>query len=193
MMRRAFTKRELVLILILAVLLLVSVYYLLIWQPTVQAMDEAYLRYEAAENQIVNEKVKAAQLDNMRTKLAELNESGERKEVARYDNVHNVVTLLNEALAPATTFQISFRPVEIEGQIVSRAVDMYYTCDGFRGAQSILETLRNSPYRCELTSVSFHAEEVRSGDIFADAVSVRLTVVFFEYTDAVQEPAEESN
>lgn len=191
MMRRVFTKRELVLIMILAVLFLVSVYYLLVWQPTLQAVEDAELRFDTAEDQIVVENIKAASLRDMQAKLKALNEGGGRKEVAQYDNVHNVVKLLNEVLSKASGYQISFNPVEIEGQIVSRIVNLYYTCDDYQSAQEILTSLKDSPYRCELAAVSVHAETKEAGDVFSDEVSVRATIVFFEFTE--QEELEEES
>ena len=183
MMKREFTTREKVLLLILAVLLLCCGYYLLVAQPTSESIQTAAIRQMNAEDDMMVEEARAAHLAEMRRKLDSLDESSNVSQLAAYDNVQNVVRLLNDALAPAETYNLLFNAVAIEGSIANRTVDMSFSCASYDTAIGIIDTLYNAPYRCQITGLTLRAEK-NDGNIYDGPVAVTLSVTFFEYIEA---------
>lgn len=183
-MHRNLTPRESGLTLFLALLLLIYVYYLLIWQPVsdrIAAADAARLGSEA---EIQIEEVKAAKLQEMEQALDELEKApaGSLSEIAPYDNAENIVRILNEALSAADSYNLIFSPVEVEEKIAVRTIQMTFTCQTYASAREIVHTLYCSPYRCTITALDLKA--VRQGrgtpQLAEDPVSVKLKILFFE-------------
>lgn len=189
-MNRKFTLRETIMILILALLLAGCGYYFLVLEPTTQAITEASLRREDADALIVVEEARAAKLDQMKQELEKLSNGSVShvSEIASYDNVQNVVQMLHGALSQADHYNLVFSPVTFDGHIVSRPIDMTFNCAQYDTAKSIISSLYASPYRCEISSLTLLSQSKEAGaDISKDAVSVKLTITFYEYSEKVVE------
>lgn len=185
MMSRKFTAREKVLLLVLALLLLICGYWMALWQPTAAAVERARLREETAQDQIVVEEAMLGKLTQMRQALDGLNQDTEQSEIAAYDNMQNVVRILNDALSRSQSYNLIFSPVTFDGNLASRTIDMTFTCGSYDDARAILKTLDQGPYRCRITALTMLAENpAEAADtIYRDGVSVKLTITFFEYAE----------
>lgn len=183
-MKRKFSTREKVMLLILAILLLVCLYFFMVAQPVRTAMSDSAIRTENAESEQLIGTAKLARMRKMQKALEELS-SDARADVPDYDNARNVVSLLNEALASADTYDLNFRAIEFEGQIACRNIDMNYTCGSYETAKQILSVLDGGPYRCEITSLSMtDKDKLAKGEaasLGSGAVGVKATVCFYEF------------
>lgn len=188
-MSRKFTGREKALLFILALLLVCAGYYILVHQPVVQTIESAGIRQEDAESQLLIEQARARRLRQMEEELAALRDDGGAAlaEIPDYDNAQEVVRVLNAALAGSDGYNLVFSPVSFSGSIASRAIDMSFTCQGYGEAKGIIQQLYRAPYRCQITGLALTSSG-ESGDVTQGTLSVKLTIVFYEY--AQQAPAE---
>ena len=177
-MKRQFSRRETVLLVIFAIMLLGCLYYVLVDQPVREDMADAAERRTAAESDLVIEAARLMQMRQMQAALEKLDLDSSAV-VPDYDNVRSVVALFDKALLATMSYDMTFSPIQLNGQIVSRPVTVNFVCGGYDTAIRILRVLYDGPYRCEISSVKFTGG---SGAALTDgAVSVAMEITFYEY------------
>lgn len=177
-MKRQFSLREKVLLVILALLLLTCVYYVLVAKPVQETLLSASQRQSEADSQMTIASAQLEKMHHMQSALAQLDQSAQA-DVPDYDNAKNVVELLNRAMTMTDEYTLSFQPVTTEGSIVSRTVQMTFRCGGYATSKSILQTLLDSDYRCRITSMSVSCSQ--GWDIRQEEVVVNASVTFYEF------------
>ncbi len=181
-MRRKFSMREQVLMVVLALLLLTCVYYILVDRPVQDTLLDASIRQGEAESRMT---IASAQLNKMRgmqAALAELEQSAQ-SDVPDYDNAKMVVELLNNAMSMSDEYSLTFQPVTRKGAIATRTIHMEFRCGGYAAGKQILQTLLDRGYRCRITSMSV---DRNGSDIRDGGVTVRASVTFYEFVSEAQ-------
>lgn len=177
MMSREFTRREKVLLLVLAVLVLGMTYYLLIHQPTTSQITEITAEQSQADSDLMLAQATHAQLVHMQEELAELAASGvQETEVPLYDNLQLVMNHLNEILAGTSDYSLSFQPVDLSEEFVRRTIQMTFSCPDYNQARQIITVLASGPYRCQIGDLQLSAGQQGS-------VSVTMSITYFEVQD----------
>jgi len=176
-MKRQFSLRERVLLVILALLLLFCVYYILVDKPVRETILNATERQSAAQSELTIASAKLEKMHAMQASLDGLDQSA-KADVPDYDNSRDVVQLLNQAMAMSSEYSLSFGAVSQQGAIAVRPINMDFRCDGYETGKQILNTLLESPYRCRITSMHMSCDE---GDVREQKVLVRASVTFYEY------------
>ncbi len=182
MLKRQFSTREKVLLVVLAILLLGCFYYLVVDRPVQDMELSASMRKAEAEATL---EIREASLTRMRQMQQAIEErsASDAAEVPDYDNSKNVVRLLNTALAGTRNYSLSFPAVAFDGSIASRTVEMTFTCDNYQAAKSVLTALTEGPYSCRLTSLSMEAAgNAQQGDVKNGEVTVKAAVTFYEFS-----------
>ncbi len=177
-MKRQFSLRERVLMVVLALLLLTCIYYILVEKPVQNALMDASQRQSEAESQLVIASAQLRKMRQMQAALSQLEQSA-KAEVPDYDNAKNVVELLNRAMAMTNDYTLTFQPVTTEGAIVRRTIQMNFQCKNYATAKQVLQTLLDSNYRCRITSVSVTCSN--GNDIRYEEVTVKASVTFYEF------------
>lgn len=181
-MKRQFSLRERILMVILAVLLIACVYYILVEKPVQDTLMDASQRQSEAESQMVIASAQLKKMHQMQAALEKLEQSAQA-DVPDYDNAENVVALLNRAMAQTNGFKLNFQPVTTEGAIARRTIQMSFRCDSYAAAKQVLQTLLDSNYRCRITSMSVTSG---GGDISEQQVTVNASVTFYEFLSKEQ-------
>ncbi len=184
---RQFTRREQLLLLILAVLFLFAVYFLGVHLPVTEALEHIRTEYEAGSADVAALKAKQQRMDQMRQELDAILSQSNVAEIPAYDNLQRVMELLNTILSPAEDYSLSFQgPRQSEDSaILRREMQMSYVSPSYLAAREVLEQLQNCPFRCQLSALSM-APFAEDGQPDKDAaltdspVQVSLTVTFFE-------------
>ncbi|MDD2955835.1 MAG: type II secretion system protein GspM [Oscillospiraceae bacterium] len=184
---RDFSKREKVLLAVLAALLLVVFYYTQVWVPYTEGIAQARADQTAAEDEILVQEALAQRRDSMETELQELLAQGaDATPIPEFDNAKNVMKVLNTVLAQATSYTLSFKDLAIseDSSLVRRSVSMTFSSESYAEAKAILTSLQECGYRCQLGNLAIEPE----GDLRTSPVHVTLSVVFFESNgDSVSE------
>ncbi len=184
---RQFTRREQLLLLILAVLFLFAVYFLGVHLPVTEALEHVRTEYEAGSADVAALKAKQQRMDQMRQELDAILSQPNVAEIPAYDNLQRVMELLNTVLSPAEDYSLSFQGLRQseDSAILRREMQMSYVSPSYRAAREVLEQLQNCPFRCQLSGLSM-APFSENGQANTDAsltdgpVQASLTVTFFE-------------
>jgi len=183
MLSRRFTKREEILLLILALILLAELYYLLVHQRVKNEFAEAEMRTEIAQVSYDMEAAKAEKKQEMLKKIEKATADESVRPLPDYDNATNVVAYLNGVLAAAEEYNLVFNAVDFSSYAAMRPISMSFSCLGYATVRGIVSQLETGPYYCEVTGLSMSAEGGIS-DMTAGLVSVQMTAVFYEYAGA---------
>ncbi len=182
-MKRQFSPREKVLLVILALMLVFCVYYILVEKPVRDTLLDASQRQSSAESELTIASAQLQKMHTMEEALDELDQTAQA-DVPDFDNAKNVVNLLNEAMAMTDEYTLSFPPVVKSGAIASRTVQMNFRCGSYATGKAVLKTLLDSDYRCRITSRSVTCGV--GGDIRREEVTVNASVTFYEFLSAEQ-------
>jgi competence protein ComGC len=173
-MKRLST-RERTLLGLLLVLTLVSGYILLFYLPMSDRIATVDGQIAQAENQLLEDQVKLAKLEQMRKELEEIfAQDKEPVSIATYDNLQAVMLSLNNILSATKSYTLNFGSVDTEEQIVRRNVSLQFSADDYQTAKQVLQALHDSRCRCMLDELQVSTQD-------GGGVSVSATMVFFEY------------
>lgn len=188
MFSRQFTKREKVLLVILAVLGLFAAYLFAVQQPVSQSMESLSARQTEAEMRLMVLETRHARLRKMEKELDELFADGEPAEIPSYDNLRHVMDFLGEILKGATDYSVVTTSLETgDGGIVRRNITLSFTAESFDEAYGVLKELAACPYRNAMNDLQIvpvadlHADELPA--LNESAVRVTTNVVFVEALD----------
>lgn len=187
MLSREFTKREKILLLILALILLAEVYYLLVHQKVERDLAEARERTETAMVAYEIESAKAAKKQEMLKKIEEAKKDDSVQRLPDYDNATNVVAYMNGVMESVEEYNLVFNNVDFRDYIAVRSINMSFSCQGYSAVKNIVTQLEESPYYCEVTGLLISAANELI-DVTDGTVSVQMTAVFYEYAgDRIEE------
>lgn len=174
MMYRSFTTREKVLMLILAVLMCGLAYYYVIHLPVTTQLTQLTTEKSEIETEMLIAQAKQMQIQNMQSELEELAAApgGPMAAVPEYDNVQNVMNLLNQTLAGTLDYSVRFQQFDLSAQFVRRVVTLTFTTPDYNQAKATVQTLAAAPYRCQVGNLSIGVSE--------QGVTTDMTITFFE-------------
>lgn len=178
-MKREFTRRENVLLLILTVLLLFTGYMKLFSAPLNARLEAARDRLADAESTLTVEQAKLSQKEQMEAQLDKLKQSGSAQtaEIPDYNNIDQVMIRLGAILGAAKSYGLTFSDLQYADSLVIRPIKMTFTAGNYTAARKILTNLDQCGYRCTLSDLTVASD---GQDVSADPVNVSLTVTFYE-------------
>lgn len=180
MINREFTRREKIMLLVLAVLLLGLGYFKFFWTPMQNDLKIQQQRLADVQDSLMIEQTKLLQMQQMEKKMEELKASGAvpDAEVPVYDNVKNVMVQLNAILTRAQEYNLSFHEIGTDDNgIITRPVELSFTAADYATARGIINDLYHCPYRCGVSDITVSTEnDLTSGS----DIQVSLTITFYE-------------
>ena len=177
-LNRAFTTREKILVLILAVLVVIAVYYFAVVQNVSSTIEANNAALDDIETEITTQQTIALQRNKLEAALEQLGDTAKLPEVAVYDNIRAEFDEVEALMAKAETFNVSFGNPTVTGTSVRRTVTVTYTMDTYADAAAVVTALSNGDYYCIVDSFSFATKKTTSGS----AISATLHATFFETT-----------
>lgn len=175
-MRRQLTAREWLLLGVLGLLVLVSGYLLLFYNPMTEERDRCIAETETCRLEIDAATIRLKQKLQMEKELEEIFAAETPPlSIPDYDNLKPVMFELNSTLAGAQNYSLSFAEIETSGNIVSRSIAMTFTAGSYEAAKAVLRELDDSDYRCLLNDLN-----ISLGNSQGTAV-VGGNIIFFEY------------
>lgn len=176
-MSRDFTVREKILLLVLAILILVAGYYLAVDQPVRTSIQEAKYQQEELNVELQLLQAKAAKYMKMQNELNAVGSLGVVGVMGSYNNAKAELNELNQILADAISYDISFEDVTRDGNLIRRGFHLTFTAESYGKAAYMLRSLCSGEWRCLVSDVRF----VSDGDHLAEGnVNVGVTASFYE-------------
>ncbi len=181
---RQLTRREQVLLVILALLSLFAVYFLAVHLPVTEAMERAEAERETISIDLMVLEAKQKRMDQMRQELDAILAQPNVAEIPDYDNLQQVIDFLDAVLSSTGEYSLSFRGLQRSEDtgILRREIQMTFVSPSYDGAREAVERLQNCPFRCQLSALAIApaAGQTPNTALTDGAVQVSLTVTFFE-------------
>lgn len=192
-MNRAFTKREKVMLVILAVLIIGIGYLKLLLEP-INAGIENYQQMEAMEqDQILLNASLVQQKRQMEQELQELFESGDPSPIPTYDNSANLLVELHKILEGSAEYTLNFtgtNPMDVQ-YLVGRPVNLTFRTASYPAARRIIDKLHDSTNINSISDLSIqfnsgHDQIIYWNESTEDSskypIVVSLTITYYERT-----------
>jgi hypothetical protein len=190
---RDFSTKEKVMLVVLCLVLLALGYYRFIYVPTQDAIYAANSQQQVYETELLQVMTKEKMIRSMKDELDSIGELQEVSRMESYNNSKEEISLLNEALKPATEYSIAFTNVTRDGDQIRRNFSLSFKTDSFASAKRIIKSLEDSKYRCILGDIDYsytqrraNKDEAHRGghwvdDVYYfDVVAVNTSATFFE-------------
>ncbi len=174
---RDFTRGEKVLILILALILIVLAYYLFVYKPVSEGIEEANVESENLRAELSVSQAKVARLEKMQDEIDDIMADENISEMPSYNNKKAVNALLSDILG-SMTYSATLANMTRNGDQIRRIVQLQFTAPSYADMEEVLSRLSKSPYRCLIENVSCTSFTDRYTD--TEAYNVNLTATFFE-------------
>jgi hypothetical protein len=179
-LKREFTNREKVLLLIMTAVILGSIYYLLIFQPVAEGIKSAKQEITSIEDQLMVADAKARQIINMRAEMDNLEKEGLNPSfMPSYNAGKQELDFLHEILSSNTSlYQVNFTQITRDGNQIRRNFNLSFTAPSYNVAKDIITKLENSDIRCLIGDMTVGAVDKNSID--DGEINVNCVATFYE-------------
>ena len=175
-MKRELTKREKILLLVLAVMVIGLGYFRLIFEPVNDQISQYRMDTEGEQCEILSNTIKLAQMRSMEKKIAEVKVDGTEKAIPTYDNSVVLMRELYRILDATQEYSLDFSsPVEQDGYVVMRPVSMTFKTGTYQQARAIIDQLCDSGNINQISDLSIADERSDGAGVTVDAL-----ITFFE-------------
>lgn len=182
-----FTKREKILMLCLALLVIGLLWYRFIFVATAGQIDRLDSQISIAQTDLDIAKAKVEQMESMRDDVDKFKADGTAKvTLPDFDNTTHLMASLNSVLDKTSNYTLDFDDVDTTPSTVLRGVTISFGCSSMKAARSIMNQLERETYACSIDSVTMLANSTPSSRAAssvpssATGVSVSLHAVFYE-------------
>ena len=173
-MNRAFTTRENVLLIILAILLIGIGYWKFVLEPINDSIAVYQENTTAEQDEIMIDTVTLSKMKEMERELEEIYASGEAKPLPVYDNSDELLVELNRIMSNSDDYSLNFGSATVldGGYIVRRPLSLTFTAGSYEQARSILTELHDSDDINQISDLTVK---------FSDrTVDVSLSIAYYE-------------
>lgn len=175
---RSFSLKEKILLLVLSLLLVGLAYYQFVDRPVREALEIAHAEANSLSVELQAVEAKLTRMRRMRSEMEDITAGGTASVMGSYNNSKAEISFLNDILANAQQYSISFANVTRNGDQIRRNFTLQFTSENYAAAEELLRQLSNSHYRCLIGDIRCSAG--RSGTVVQDEITVSATATFFE-------------
>lgn len=156
MLKYTFSKREKILMVILAVIVVVLVWYMLVFQNANNQITSLNKQISTVNEQLTIDQAKISSMNTMQKYIDKRKAAGATAAVIpKYDNTQALMVELNSILSPTENYNLKFDAVAMGSSgYMERGVTMNFGCDSYEAAESVLTSLENGAYPCRIDTVS---------------------------------------
>ena len=173
---RAFTKKEIVLIVILVIILVGMVYFRFVDQNVRENLNKAKEDITTNQSELEISSAQLARLNSMDNELTSY-EAGGTSYLASYNNIKEELSLLDSLLEPTHDYSLSLSDPVQSGDLVRRNIAIRFTTGDFGRALSVVRSLNKSNLRNIIRDISYSGSTGRNGE---GSVTVNLNATFYE-------------
>lgn len=179
-MNRAFTTREKVMLVILALLMIGMGYYKLILEPINTGIEEYNTKASEEQDIITTNMMLVQKKKMMEAELTELFAQGDPTPIPSYDNVGVLIVELHSILDGTVDYSLSFSNTSYlsGGYLVRRPIRLDFTAGDYAQARSIINRLHNSVNINQISDLDMTL--VQNKDSEESNISVSMVITYFE-------------
>lgn len=178
-MKKGFTVREKVLLVILGIIVICALYYYLFYLPKMSEIEAYKQDNVLMEDQILVAQTQVAKMNKMEKELEELLKNDETSitSLPAYDNSRQIVNELYTILGRTKDYEVTFGQIfeEDGSNVVRRTVKVYFATSNYDVVKNILVMINDSQYRCLIKDVDIN--------LVSGVYSVSVDITYFEYKE----------
>lgn len=175
-MNREFTKREKVLLLIFAVLLIAVGYYKLLLEPINNQIESYRSLTQEEQMQMETAQMQAVRMKQMETEIAQAKAAGIERTIPDYDNSAVLLPQLYQIMDSTIEYAMDFDEITFEGNIAARPVQIEFETANYQKARRVIDKLCTTGYAMQIEDMTI--QEARTTD--KRSVHTYLSITFFE-------------
>ncbi len=201
MLMRSFSRREKVMLIVLALILVVGLYVLVVQRPVEAKLEELALEVEDLDLKTQVAQIKLGQRNKMKKELDEIFAlpKDQITVMPPYDNLETLMVQLNTIFMGLEP-KLSFPEVQFNEGIATRPIQFEVVIPSYDQARAILTRLTRTGYRSLLdglsitpateTTVDRRGQLLGGQSIQQGTVALRGTIYFYELAPQTLEPEE---
>ena len=166
---RNFTRTEKILILILALILVGLVYYRFVYVSIEETIQAANAEADQLQSEMDVMEIKLMSLQSMQNELDSMDTGEGASRMESYNNSAEEIAYLNDILADALEYSVSFGDVTRSGNQIRRNFTLQYRTKNYAAAEQIMKELCESPNRCLVGDVQCSVADDKTVTISAAA------------------------
>lgn len=178
-MGREFKESEKALLIVLAIILCGSIYYLAVDRPVRKGVNEADAQIQTLSAERDAALATMMEISAMEAEMSRLEAAGEEVSMMpSYNSSKTELEFLNNTLSGASDYYIGFSEVTRDGDQIRRGFSLQYRAKDYDAAEKILNDLESSPIRCVIGDLS--VSPVEGGSVKEARIQVSAAATFFE-------------
>ena len=175
-MNRELTKREKVLLLIFAVLLIAVGYYKLLLEPINNQIESYRSLTQEEQMQMETAQLQAVRMKQMEAEIAQAKAAGIERTIPDYDNSAVLLPQLYQIMDSTIEYAMDFDKITFEGNIAARPVQIEFETANYQKARRVIDKLCTTGYAMQIEDMTI--QEARTTD--KRSVHTYLSITFFE-------------
>ncbi len=175
-MNRELTKREKVLLLIFAVLLIAVGYYKLLLEPINNQIESYRSLTQEEQMQMDTAQLQAVRMQQMEAEIAQAKAAGIERTIPDYDNSAVLLPQLYQIMDSTIEYAMDFDEITFEGNIAARPVQIEFETANYQKARRVIDKLCTTGYAMQIEDMTI--QEARTTD--KRSVHTYLSITFFE-------------
>ena len=175
-MNRELTKREKVLLLIFAVLLIAVGYYKLLLEPINNQIESYRSLTQEEQMQMDTAQLQAVRIQQMEAEIAQAKAAGIERTIPDYDNSAVLLPQLYQIMDSTIEYAMDFDEITFEGNIAARPVQIEFETANYQKARRVIDKLCTTGYAMQIEDMTI--QEARTTD--KRSVHTYLSITFFE-------------
>ena len=175
-MNRELTKREKVLLLIFAVLLIAVGYYKLPLEPINNQIESYRSLTQEEQMQMETAQLQAVRMKQMEAEIAQAKAAGIERTIPDYDNSAVLLPQLYQIMDSTIEYAMDFDEITFEGNIAARPVQIEFETANYQKARRVIDKLCTTGYAMQIEDMTI--QEARTTD--KRSVHTYLSITFFE-------------
>ncbi|MCH3968034.1 MAG: hypothetical protein PHR15_08995 [Atopobiaceae bacterium] len=189
MLTYTFSKREKVLIVLLALILIAMAWYELVFKGVQEQTSALEQQIADAQDTLTIDTAKVQQMTTMQKAVDSYEAAGSAASTTpKYDNIKNVMSTLDTALSGTASYSLSFDDLDTtQAGVVRRGVSVSFGCDTYDAAKAVISTLADGPYTCSVDSFTIAtasskktSSTIGTGNTGSAAYSVSAHITYVE-------------
>ncbi len=175
-MNRELTKREKVLLLIFAILLIAVGYYKLLLEPINNQIESYRSLTQEEQMQMETAQLQAVRMKQMEAEIAQAKAAGIERTIPDYDNSAVLLPQLYQIMDSTIEYAMDFDEITFEGNIAARPVQIEFETANYQKARRVIDKLCTTGYAMQIEDMTI--QEARTTD--KRSVHTYLSITFFE-------------
>lgn len=187
MLKYTFSRREKALLLVLAIVVVLIVWFVFVYQGTTNQVAKIESSIADTQSKIQIDQTRASQIDTMKQVVEQRKAEGALPTVMpEYDNMQALMVELNRIMGAADKYTLTFDDLNFDdSDHVARGVRIDYSCGTYRQAESLVNSLAGGAYPCRVDSVAIKDSSAGKSNSSTSStekspVSSSVHVTFFE-------------